>query len=353
MSLPDLGRLVLCPTGGTNDAEAGSSQSVAESPQQEGLQNADLRRLIELKLLDKDAGGEFAFPLTSSMNEKLGTVLAGKILSKLLGGDTEDACRAAAKWCNLSKGNKESCKNGGYARLTAAFFPYEERTKPSKYTEEDWFFQLCYEFTHKPREERYKELEKAYKAAKEEREYHYDTDEGALRMFDFYELQTEGIARAVARIEHLKTDTEQWNAKLEEQKARDAANPMELAISQLMAYAYKLGKKASSPEYQNTPLSRQFQTYIDQIQWARLEIFLKRYTDKHLSSGEENRKRLIHFARMLKGAVKHLEKLMELSKAMVEEVAQYQEEARIVETARTLMKLSKATGEEGARMQDS
>lgn len=347
MSLPDLGRLVLCPTGVTNDAEAGSSQSVAESPQQKVLQNTDLRRLIESKLLDKDAGD-----IDESTTRELGTVLAGNILSNLLDGDTEDACRAAAKWCNLSKENKKSCADGGYKMLTAAFFP-EARTKPPHVTEEDWFFHMCYEFTHKPKQERYEELKEAYDDIIAERELTYDRDEGALRIFDFYQLQRDGIAQALARIEHLKTNTETWNAKLEEQKARDAANPMELAISQLMVYAYKLAKKAMSPEYRDTPLSRQFQTYIDQIQWARLEIFLKRYTGKHLSSGEENRKRLIHFARMLKGAVNYLEKVMELSKAMVEEVAQYQEEARIVETARTLMKLSKATGEEGARMQDS
>ena len=351
MSLPDLGRLTLCPTGVTNDAEAGSSQSVEESPQQQVLQNTDLRRLIESKLLDKDAGD--IDEIAQSTTREFGTVIAGKILSKLLEGDTEDACRAAARWCNLSKENKKSCVDGGYKKLTAAFFPEETRTKPPNYTEEKWFFELCYKFTQKPREERYKELEEAYKASVDERELTYDRDEDAFRMFEFYELQMEGIARTLARINELKADTETWNARLEEQKARDAANPLELQISELMADAYKLGVKASSPEYQNTPLSRQFKPYIDQIQWARLEIFLKRYTGKHLSSGEENRKRLILFARMLKDTVTYLKKLMEISKAMVGEVAQLQEDAQIVELARILMKLPKATGEEVARMQDS
>jgi hypothetical protein len=328
MSLPDLGRLTLCPTGVTNDTEAGSSQSVAESPQQEVLQNTDLRRLIESKLLDKDAGdiGEFAPPLTYSTTRELGTVLAGKILSKLLDGDTEDACRAAAKWCNLSKGNKKSCADGGYEMLTAAFFP-EARTKPPHFTEEDWFFHMCYEFTHKPKQQRYEELKQAYEASIAERELFYDHDEGAGRLFESYELQTEAINRANAKIRQLRADTERWNTKMELGKARDAANSLEHAITKLSEHAFQVLLKTRLPEYRNTPLSGQFKTYIDQIQMERLEIFLKRYTGKDLSSGEENRKRLLQWAGMLKWSVKRLEELMERSKATGEEVARMQDAA--------------------------
>lgn len=325
MSLPDLGRLILCPTGGTNDAEAGSSQSVAESPQQKVLQNADLRRLIESKLLDKDEGaiGEFSRPLTHSTTREHGTVLAGKILSKLLDGDTEDACRAAAKWCNLSKGNQKSCADGGYEMLTAAFFP-EARTKPPHVTEEDWFFQMCYEFTHKPKQQRLEELTQAYEDRIAEREYFYDHDADAGRLFESYELQTEAIHRANAKIKELRADTETWNAKMELGKARDAANITERAITKLMEHAFQVLLKTRLPEYRNTPLSGQFKTYIDQIQMERLEIFLKRYYGKDLSSSDENRERLLQWAGMLKWSVKHLEALMERSKATGEEVARMQ-----------------------------
>lgn len=307
MSLPDLGRLVLCPTGGTNDAEAGSSQSVAKSPQQEVLQNADIVRLIESKLSDKDAGdiGEF-----------------GKILSKLLDGDAKHACRVATKWCNLSKDHQKACVDGGYERLTAAFFP-EARTKPPEVTQQHWFFRMCDEFAEKLKKQRLEELKKAYVASREEREYHYDTDEAASKLFDNYEWQMETIERAGVKIEELKSDTETWNAKMKEGKVRDAANTKELAISQLLVRAYQVLVKSRLPEYQDTPLSRQFKPYIHHIQLTRFQIFLKRYKGYKLSNSDKDP--LLIWARMLKWCVIKLEELMKLSKATGEEVARMQD----------------------------
>ena len=129
MRYPDLGRLSLahaCPTGmplprGTHNHEAGGSNDpppppppVAGTAQQEALGQADV---------------------------------VAAILRNLGGGNYADACRVAARWCNLNSEHQAACKaHQPWTDLTQAVFPHSRAPNPRNHEPahpRDWFFYIC------------------------------------------------------------------------------------------------------------------------------------------------------------------------------------------------------------------
>ena len=136
MLYPDLRRLSLvsvCPTGGTNDHEAGGSNDPSPPP-------ASRARPGE--------GGEA--PATAQ-SEALGNQdIMYTILLALADGDFVNVCRAAARWCSLNKAHMAACDDDMWEELTRILFRgarapntgrigrTDEPTRPK-----DWFFHLC------------------------------------------------------------------------------------------------------------------------------------------------------------------------------------------------------------------
>ncbi len=119
MLYPDLRRLpLLCPTGANNDHEASGSN---DPPPQAG-------------------------PAQRYALGRQDVVTA--ILSNLGGGNYEDACRVAARWCNLNSEHREACKaDGPWRELTQAVFPHSRAPNPRDHeptNPKDWFFYLCH-----------------------------------------------------------------------------------------------------------------------------------------------------------------------------------------------------------------
>ena len=69
------------------------------------------------------------------------------ILRNLGGGNYEDACRVAARWCSLNSEHREACKaHQPWTDLTQAVFPNSRAPNPRDHEPEhprDWFFYLC------------------------------------------------------------------------------------------------------------------------------------------------------------------------------------------------------------------
>lgn len=134
MLYPDLRRLALaCPTGGTNDHEAGGSND----PLPPSASRA------------RPGEGDEA-PATAQSEALASQDILYSILLALAGGDFADVCRAAARWCTLNKAHMVACDDGVWKRLTGRVFPAarapntgragrtDEPTNPK-----DWFFHLC------------------------------------------------------------------------------------------------------------------------------------------------------------------------------------------------------------------
>ena len=269
MLLPDLAKLVLCPTGGNNDAEAGPSQPSAGPDQRYALGQADILRAIVLSLAN---------------------------------GDPEEACRAAAHWCNLNKDHQRACEDGGYALLTATVFPGEP-PKPPGLTHEEWFYHLCHQNRvkkHNAAETEYNDLRSAALA-----------NPAARRMFQHVRNEKDLLARADRLVQVMKGNKERHDAFLARRDARDATHPEEKEITELMARAHAVLNRTLTPEYRNTPLYQQYKPYINKIQSFRMQIFMLRYLGNTLDTKPQIFRTL---ARALKESLDHLERVMEHSK---------------------------------------
>jgi len=129
MLYPDLGRLSLahaCPTGmalprGTHNHEAGGSNDPPPPPP------------------------PVAGPVQRYALGQRDVVAA--ILSNLGGGNYEDACRVAARWCSLNSEHQAACEaHQPWTDLTQAVFPHSRAPNPRDHEPEhprDWFFYLC------------------------------------------------------------------------------------------------------------------------------------------------------------------------------------------------------------------
>jgi hypothetical protein len=170
MLLPDLAKLALCPTGGNNDAEAGPSQPSAGPNQRYALGQADILRSILLSLAN---------------------------------GDPEEACRAAAHWCNLNKDHQRACEDGGYALLTATVFP-GAGPKPPGLTHEEWFYHMCHQNRVKKHEGAKAEYDRLRSAALANQ----TTNPEARRMFQSLRNQNRLVARADRLVQQMKEDRE-------------------------------------------------------------------------------------------------------------------------------------------------
>ena len=134
MLYPDLRRLALvCPTGGTNDEEAGGSNDP----------------LPPSRSRARPGEGDEA-PATAQEEALASEDILHSILLALVDGTIVDVCRAAARWCFLNKAHMAACDDGVWEQLTRVVFPNyrapntgragrsDEPTNPK-----DWFFHLC------------------------------------------------------------------------------------------------------------------------------------------------------------------------------------------------------------------
>ena len=127
MLYPDLSRLSLvCPTGmplprGTHNHEAGGSNDPPPPP-------------------PPQAGPAQRYALG------MADVVAA-ILRNLGDGNYTDACRVAARWCNLNSEHRAACEtHQPWTDLTQAVFPGTRAPDPRNHEPEhpkDWFFYLC------------------------------------------------------------------------------------------------------------------------------------------------------------------------------------------------------------------
>lgn len=281
MSLPGLGRLALCPTGGTNDAEAGSSRSVAGPHQHHALDQADIVMAIVLSLV---------------------------------GDDPEEACRAAAGWCNLNTDHQKACKGGGYALLTETIFPGAQ-PKPPGVTQEDWFFHMCHEHQHARKVKEYNDSVAECDGERAAALTHEQTDPEARKLFDRMRIENQVIRVGDRCAGLIQNDKENHDAFLARRAARDATHPEEREITALQARAYEVLVRTTTPEYRNTPLRKQYAPYIVRIQLFRFEIFVRRYQGDNLDT---NRRYFVRLARGLKVNLDKLEQVMEHSKEEAE-----------------------------------
>ena len=73
------------------------------------------------------------------------------ILASLAGGGVKEACRAAARWCVLSKAHRDACNNnsGAWETLARRVFPDGQWARPNDgTTAKSWFFYLCTTHQH-------------------------------------------------------------------------------------------------------------------------------------------------------------------------------------------------------------
>ena len=134
MLYPDLRRLALvCATGGTNDHEAGGSNDpLPPSPSRA-----------------RPAEGDEA-PATAQ-SEALGdNDILYSILLALADGAIKDVCRAAARWCSLTKAHMAACDDNVWEELTGIVFPDARAPNTGRIGRTDeptdpkgWFYHLC------------------------------------------------------------------------------------------------------------------------------------------------------------------------------------------------------------------
>lgn len=286
--LPDLGRLLLCPTGGTNDAEAGpSSQRIAGPTQRHALSQSDVVR---------------------------------SILLSLAGGDPEEACRAAARWCMQNRAHKQACDEGGWAQLTEAVFP-DARARPQddrNVSAEDWFFHLCHEHQHGRKVREWREAVDETDAAEEARRNHRRRDDDARRLSRNYAKELRAVNAGVARTNRMKAATDEYAYFLALEENLNLNSESERKLSALTERAFQVLVKSATPEYWKTPLRNMYKKYTNQIQLLRFEIFEMRYYGKTLATDELY---FMNLASELKEMLDKLEALMELSKKQGEEAA--------------------------------
>jgi hypothetical protein len=277
MLLPDLAKLALCPTGGNNDAEAGPSQPSAGPNQNYALGQADILRSILLSLAK---------------------------------GDPEEACRAAAHWCNLNKDHQRACEDGGYALLIATVFPGKP-PKPPGLTHEEWFYHLC----HQNRVEKHDAAKAEHDELRSAALANRTTDPATRNLFQSLRNEKFLLAQANRMVQLMKNDKEKYDAFLARREARDATHPEEKEITDLMARAHAVLNRTLTPEYRNTPLYQQYMPYINRIQGFRMRIFIRRYLGRTLDTDGEKFRAL---AKALKESLDQLERVMEHSKEQKE-----------------------------------
>ena len=281
--LPDLGRLALCPTSGTNDSEAGPSRPPAGPHQRHALRQADILRAIILSM-------------------------AGK------GDDTEEVCRAAARWCNLNTDHQIVCADGGYALLTMSLFP-ASRPKPPGVSDEDWFFHMCHEHQVSVKQELAEMLQSTYEDARAAANQFRLQDPEARALFARMRAETAMIWRADQIVGTMKDQTDLHDAFLARRAARDATHPEEKEITQLMERAYQTLLKTTVDPYFNSPLYQQFKPYISAIQSVRMMIFMLRYKGENLDTKQQTFRSL---AKVLKAKIDKLEQVMASSREQAE-----------------------------------
>ena len=281
--LPDLGRLALCPTSGTNDSEAGPSQPPAGPHQRYALGQADVLRAIILSIAGED-------------------------------DDPEEACRAAARWCNLNSEHRRACEDGGYALLTMSLFP-ESRPKPPGVSDEDWFFHLCHEEQVELKRDFANTLRDDYNDERAAADQFQQQNPSARRLFQQLRAERAMIAQADQLVQIMKNTEPLHDEFLARRAARDKTHPEEKAITELMARAYEVLVRTTTPEYRNTPWYEQYKPYISKIQNFRMTIFMLRFNGENLDTKPEKFRRL---ASRLKESIDKLEEVMAQSKAQAE-----------------------------------
>tara|TARA_Y100000389_G_scaffold133764_1_gene131261 strand:+ start:166 stop:1044 length:879 start_codon:yes stop_codon:yes gene_type:complete len=281
--LPDLGRLALCPTSGTNDSEAGPSRPPVGPHQRRALRQADILRAILLSMAGND-------------------------------DDTEEACRAAARWCNLNTDHQMVCADGGYALLTMSLFP-ASRPKPPGVSDEDWFFRMCHEHQVSVKQELAEMLQRTYEDERAAANQFRQQDPEARTLFARMRDEKARIRRADQMVGIMKDQTGLHDAFLARRAARDATHPEEKEITQLMERAYQTLLKTTVDPYFNSPLYRQFKPYTNAIQSLRMLIFMLRYIGENLDTKQQMFRSL---AKMLKENIDKLEQVMAYSREQAE-----------------------------------
>lgn len=346
--IPDLGRLLLCPTGGTNHPESIGSNDAPPPPRPPRVAGKHNR---------------------AAFNQD---DIIRSILVRLAGGEPEDACRAAAAFCIGNTNHKRACAEGGWAELTEAVFPgARARPQDDLYTQElkklrvrvatlkekllaastdaaaqaqlqtalkeanvkveagpsenalaeNWFIQLCNEHQHGRVVKKWRDAVAESELAESMADRHMDTDPGALNMVRKYEAEKLEVRRGRAKIDNMKWRVDYANRKYvirdeyERYKAfvqnLQKASATENELSELTDRSFLVLVKSSTPEYNKTPWRNQFVPFTNKIQLLRHEIFEMRYQGKSMATDGV---KFVELAHKLQQKLDQLERLMELSK---------------------------------------